>query len=184
MHKRMITLAVSFVMSSSLFGQSYFPVEKGSEMTYQYTKTFSPQGDAKMVMRIKENEKTIKGQNYLEIKTTVQMSAGSNYSNSSFVRMTEEGWMVLMSESSPKEEMMMPNDFSAGQTWSTSQGKVEVVDLTGSISTPGGDYSDCLVIKTSAGGGSSLSYYRKGVGLVAIGMEQGGKPALMAYLVE
>ncbi|MEQ8713400.1 MAG: hypothetical protein RIC80_10300 [Cyclobacteriaceae bacterium] len=179
-----LSLLLSLLISPLLVAQSYFPLEKGSETTFQYTEMFSRQGLTSMVMRVGEDEKMINGQSYLEIITEMSSSGNSGFSNSSFVRMTDEGLVGLPTAAIQKEELMMPNEFEAGQSWTTSQGKIEIVQTDGNITTPNGNYTDCLVLKTIVAGGGTLSYYQDGIGLVAMGMEQGGKFSLMAYLVE
>jgi hypothetical protein len=180
----MLSFILCVLASPLLTAQDYFPIEKGSETTFQYTEMFSKNGLTSMVMRIGEDEKTVRGQDYLEVITEMASGGGNGFSNSSFVRMTDEGLVGLPTESSQKEELMMPNKFEAGKSWSTSQGTVEIVQTNGSITTPNGSYSDCLVLKSSMEGGGTLSYYQDGIGLVAMGMDQGGKFTLMAYLAE
>lgn len=175
---------LSFLLSPLLLAQSYFPLEKGSSTTFQYTEMFSRQGLTSMVMRVGEEEKIINGQSYLEIITEMSSGGNSGFSNSSFVRITDEGLVGLPTASSQKEELMMPAEFEVGKSWNTTQGKVEIVQLDGNITTPNGEYADCLVLKTSVEGGGTLSYYQKETGLVAMGMNQGGMFTLMAFLVE
>lgn len=185
MNRAILSFILYVLASPVLTAQDYFPLEKGNETTFQYTEMFSRNGLTSMVMRVGEDEKTVKGQDYLEIITEMSSSGVTGFSNSSFVRITAEGLVGLPTATSQKEELMMPNEFEAGKSWTTSQGKVEITDMDGSITTPNGDYTDCLVLKTIvAGGGGTLSYYQDGVGLVAMGMDQGGKFALMAYRVE
>lgn len=179
-----LIFSLSCLSVPTAIAQDYFPLEKGSETTFQYTDMFSQNGLTSMVMRVGEDEKTVKGQSYLEIITEMSSSGNNGFSNSSFVRMTDEGLVGLPTKASQKEELMMPSEFEAGKSWSTSQGKVEILQTDGTITTPSGSYDDCLVLETSMAGGGTLSYYQEGVGLVAMGMNQGGKFTLMAYRTE
>ncbi len=175
------TLFVAVFTMSSVVAQDYFPIKKGASWQYEYYGDFNQSGEAHFKVEVMDDMREVNGQSYFQIRSEsfTKKGAESGFSVTSYVRKAADGTILGFNEKLSDEEFIfLPNSLEVGQNWDSEGSKVEIVDLNASIKTPEKTYTDCMVLKMDTGDSSMLSYYKKGVGLVA--MEAQGK--LMAYL--
>ncbi|MEM9857681.1 MAG: hypothetical protein AAF843_10005 [Bacteroidota bacterium] len=178
---KFLLLISAFLFSFPSLSQSIYPMEHGNEWRMKYANEFDQTGETYMISKILENKKEIGGKNYYQIKTTVYSTkeAKEGISNTSFIRTDADGnLMGITNQTSTEEEIMLPEELSIGKTWIGDQGVNKVIDLNATIETPEKSYTGCVAIST--GENAMISYWKKGIGPVAIIIN--GK--LMAYLYE
>ena len=190
MNKLIASLLLLGIANFSIAQSSYFPIKKGSIMTYAYSKELY-QGQnfdvsqLKMTVTISTETKNIDGMEYF-ISTTSTGGLSPNFT--SYFRIDSDGAIWAISEEGKQESIMMNKNPKVGDTWTTSKGSFKstskVIDLSGSITTPTGSYSDCMVVESTENGATSKAYFHPGTGMVAVAVSMGGSDKLFVYLTE
>ena len=185
--KTLMTFMCFFLLSSFVLAQDYYPL-KPSKLYYKITPVFAGEGPSLAMTEIVEETATENGVTYpYQVKSYLLKEDGATSSPvaTAYARKDASGAILGYSEFSQKEEVVFPaGTLKLGDSWDMSTGKAAVTSLSGTINTPEGDLTDCLVIKVTATEASMISYYQKGIGLVAIVVVAGGEERLMQYLTK
>ena len=173
-------------------GQSnYFPLEKGTSFTYGYgTELYQGAFDGKRFkMDILSTTKTISGKEYLILQTST--GSDNNYSvvATSYVRIGKGGSLYTIEDLDEQEHVTIQGSPKKGDTWPSKNGKltsvIKVVDVSGSIKTDGKTFTNCLVLEQTVEDGQKMqSYYKEGLGMVAITIFMQGSEKLFVYLID
>lgn len=190
MKKLSLLLALFGIWNYSLGQSSYFPLKKGTTMTYAYGKELY-QGQnvdisqLRMTVKILEETKVINGNEYFISET----SAGTPMpATKAFLRVNDQGAIVGIEDGATEESVMIKQPLEVGDSWTTSKGGMtstsEVVALNGSIETPAETFTNCLVVASSENGTQTKAYFKEDVGMVAIQVVMGGSEKLFVYLID
>jgi len=176
-----ILLGLSFIFTDAQ-AQNYFPVEPGKKWVYQYNGSYNPSGEAKTIVRISEEEVRRGERMYFEMNSVFTSTGSSEPTISkTFIRQSEDGAVYGINPSISEDDyLFFPASPTEGMTWTGLSGTSKITSIKASIETPGGIFSNCIVVESSAGEVKAYSYYQEGKGLVA--MKMGDQ--LIMYLKE
>ena len=185
-----LTLILAFIgiWNSVVAQNDYFPLKKGTKITYAYSEEmYSGQNidvsKLKMTIKVLDETKVIDGNNYMISETSMGAMAGNI---KTFLRIDESGAIVGKQGEEGKESILMKKELEVGDSWETNRGGAvstnKVIDLAGTIKTPLKTYTDCLVVEGNDSRSVTKAYFKKGIGMVAIVIVAGDAEKLFVYL--
>ncbi|MEM6829787.1 MAG: hypothetical protein AAF551_04675 [Bacteroidota bacterium] len=190
MKKLSILLLLTGIWNCSFGQSSYFPIKKGTTLTYAYSdELYKGQSvdvsQLKMTVKVLNETQSINGKDYFVSETS---TGGLAPDFKSYIRIGNDGSILSMEEGETEESLMMKKSPTVGDSWITNkkagESKNKVVGLDGTIKTPAGTYTNCLVLEIFENGTMSKGYFKENLGMVAVSVMMGGSEKLFVYLVD
>ncbi len=183
-------LTLLFTINTLSAQNKYYPLEKGKTWNYKYDGSFSGQPDQTSEVKLLDEAKTINGNEYFAMQTSLNTNGINNVLQTIFVRNGSNGSVVgVMNAEQNTEHILFPSKPWAEQTsWTSNAMGMSVtstiVDTDGSVVTPEKTFSNCLVVVVDLGETKSKTYLQAGIGLVAVSLIINGEEKLMQYLID
>ena len=139
-------------------GSSYFPLAINSYWIY------SLPSNQWFQLEVTETVTQNNGEDYAHMVTTGDLGVIHDYFREA------SGEILKWNTSLNVDEVYLPNNPTAGQSWTTSSSDSVVIDaITANLSSQNGcDYDNLLQVTSYSNGTGSTSYYKRGLGLVEL----------------
>jgi hypothetical protein len=190
MKKAFAIIALLLALAANSVAQTqYYPLERGKAWIYKFGPEFSMDPDQRAKVEIRDKQEKKNGESYYVMDSYTGKGDAFTRFQTVYLRAGKDGSIYGISQGSPKEDMLLPGGtLSDGDSWSAGEGMATsestVLSTSATISTPDGDFDNCLAIEVRIEGAVMCSYYKEGVGLVAVTTFIGEEEKVMQYLVK
>ncbi len=142
----------------------YFPVVAGSTWEYQGEGNEYASFNRKILFT-KENLAQLREDNGGTVSAAVFKTTPEAVTRIFFLG-EAYGQENFLNSSSNENIIILKSPLQVGTKWTEPNGTREIVDLNAIVSTPAGNFAQCLKVKISNENSTLYEYYKKGVGMV------------------
>ncbi len=151
-------------VSASL--KDYFPLRKGSKWVYQGTGNEYASFTREVLFTEGNLAQTLEMNGGANVTRIVQVT-GSTVTEI-FKREEPADPVNLLHEESNEQRILLKSPLSIGTEWNDGNTQIEIADTSATVKTPAGTFKNCIRVKSTFSGDSSImyQYFAKGVGMV------------------
>ena len=146
--------------------RDYFPLRKGSKWVYQGTGNEYASFTREVVFTEGNLAQTLEMNGGANVTKIVQVTGST--ATEIFKREEPSDPVNLLHEESNEQRILLKSPLSIGTKWNDGNTQIEIVDTSATVKTPAGTFKNCIKVKSTFSGDSSImyQYYAKGVGMV------------------
>ena len=135
-----------------------------------------------MTMFIGRSKVEWEGKTYFQMKTlTLEDSTGQDQVPSVLLRKGKKGNLYGINLSVSEDEFLFfPGKPEAGYNWTGLSGLSRITSTRGNLQTPVGNFENCVIVESIAGGAKAYTYYQEDIGMVGMKLED----RLLMYLIK
>lgn len=153
----------------------YFPLQKGNKWVYKGTGNEYASFSREVLFTEGNMAQTLEINGGADVSKILQLT--DNTVTELFKREEPSTPVNLLNEKANEQRIILKFPLFIGTKWNEGNSQVKIVDTAATVKTPAGTFKNCIKLKSTSSGNSSVlyQYYAKGVGMVEQDFIVGGQ---------
>jgi asparagine N-glycosylation enzyme membrane subunit Stt3 len=152
--------------TTATMAQDYFPLTEGATWSYSYGPMYDGGEIYTYTEKVLSEKKVINGKKYTAIEREEYNAKNELTKSVEYYRVNKNQEIVIYDDYNKADYVTISTVL--GKEWEVPFINCRVIDVDGTIKTPAGDYTDCLVIEMLGGESIMEYYFDKKLGLVGV----------------